>query len=125
VLSILLAGLILPAFASDQTGTAGFAGVRGTVVAADHHAVANAHVVAYSSVGITQTTTDASGHYYFLTLLPGTYIIRAYAQTASADLRPCSDDNPIELSAGQLYDATYELVPNCAYDAVTQLTAVR
>ena len=116
MLSMLLAGLIMPAFALDQNGTANFASVQGTVTTADHQAVPNARVLAFSDVGIGVTTTDSHGRYYFMTLLPGTYYIRAYTKTETADVQPCSDDNPVELSAGQSYLADYQIVPACAYD---------
>lgn len=124
MLSLLLAGLIVPAFSADENGSATLAAVRGTVVATDGRAVANAHVVAYSDVGVDETTADSKGRYLFLSLLPGTYYIRAYAQTSSPNLHPCSE-NPIELSAGQIYDANYQIDPQCAYDPFPLLTATR
>jgi len=113
VLSMLLAGLIMPAFALDQNGTASFASVRGTVT----------RVLAFGNVGIGLTTTDADGRYYFMNLLPGTYVIRAYTKTETADVQPCTDDNPVELLAGQSYLANYEIVPSCAYDPLTALVS--
>jgi len=113
VLSMLLAGLIMPAFALDDNGTASFASIRGTVTTSDHRTVSNARVLAYSDVGIGVTTTDSQGRYYFLSLLPGTYTIRAYSQTEIANVQPCSEDNPVELSAGQSYLADYQIAPIC------------
>ena len=122
MLSMLLAGLIMPAFALDQNGTASFASVRGTVTTANQ-AVPNARVLAFGNVGIGLTTTDADGRYYFMNLLPGTYVIRAYTKTETADVQPCTDDNPVELLAGQSYLANYEIVPSCAYDPLTALVS--
>lgn len=113
MLSMLLAGLLMPAFALNDNGTATFASVRGTVTTADHRTVSNARVLAFSDVGMDVTTTDSQGRYYFLTLLPGTYTIRAYPQTEVASAQPCSEDNPVELSAGQSYLADYQLAPVC------------
>jgi Carboxypeptidase regulatory-like domain len=113
VISMLLAGLIMPAFALNDNGTASFASVRGTVTTADHQTVSNARVLAFSNVGIGVTTTDSQGRYYFLNLLPGTYTIRAYPQTEVANVQPCSEENPVELSAGQSYLADYQIAPVC------------
>lgn len=119
---ILAAGLMTPAFPLDNYTVPVYGMVRGTVKAENHQPISNAKVLAYSNVDVKFTTTDANGNYYFMTLLPGVYFIRAYApavQEASiANMRPCKDDNPMRVFAGQMYLADFQFNPSCAFEAV-------
>ena len=124
MLSLMLAaGLMTPAFPIDDYTTPVYGMVRGTVKSENHQPIPNAKVLAYSNVDVKLTTTDANGNYYFLTLLPGTYFVRAYAPMVQpaeiAEIHPCKDDNPMRVYAGQMYLANFLFSPSCAYEAVS------
>ncbi|MGZ3575704.1 MAG: carboxypeptidase regulatory-like domain-containing protein [Vulcanimicrobiaceae bacterium] len=75
----ILAVVMLLAFLAQGTwalaGTTG--GISGNLLDERGAAVANANVTATSPSGTVSTTTDASGHFVFLTLEPDTYTISA------------------------------------------------
>ena len=118
----LAAGLMTPAWALDNYTTPVYGMVRGTVRAENHQPISNAKILAYSNVDIKTATTDANGNYYFMTLLPGVYFIRAYAPNIQmadiGNLRACKDDNPVRVYAGFLYLADFQFSPQCAYEAI-------
>jgi hypothetical protein len=77
---LVLATIVLLGFAGQETwalaGVTG--GLSGTVVSADTSApLAGAQVIASSPSQTATTTTDASGHFTFLTLAPDTYTVNA------------------------------------------------
>lgn len=144
MLSIVLAGLIFSPFA-DQSGIATYASLRGVVTTGwpNFKPVANAQVVVSGDVDVRETRTDSTGHYTFLTLLPGTYRVyvpsvlgvimtgpmrgltvrssdrgggpQMYVAANTAKARQCYEagNAPVELSAGLAYFANYDLVTHC------------
>ncbi|MBV8283779.1 MAG: carboxypeptidase regulatory-like domain-containing protein [Candidatus Eremiobacteraeota bacterium] len=123
LLSLMLAaGLMTPAWPLDDYNTPVYGMVRGTVKSESHQPISNAKVLAYSNVGFATATTDTGGNFYFLTLLPGVYFVRAYAPAVDmanvGNIRPCKDDNPIRVAAGLTYLADFQFSPACAYEAI-------
>jgi hypothetical protein len=116
------AGLMTPAWPLDNYTVPVYGEVRGTVKSENHQPISNARVLAYSNVGVATTTTGADGNFYFLTLLPGVYFVRAYAPAVSladiGEIKPCKDDNPIQVNAGLTYLADFQFSPSCAYEAI-------
>ncbi|HZY98077.1 MAG TPA: carboxypeptidase-like regulatory domain-containing protein [Candidatus Baltobacteraceae bacterium] len=117
LLSLFFATLVTPAFRLDDTGSANFAMVRGIVANGDRRLV-DVRVFAYSDTDARETRTNAKGEYYFMTLLPGVYTISAVDREPNGDrwaiAARCADDwTPMELSAGQLYEANIDVDPYC------------
>ena len=132
MLSIVLAGLVFSPFAGSS-GVATYASIRGTVTTGypDYKPVANAQVMVAGAEDTRQTRTDANGHYYFLTLLPGVYRVSVPSVTGTSMAghktamlpgtpgprqRQCLENAnaPVELSAGLAYFANFDLITNCA-----------
>lgn len=116
LLSLFFATLVTSAFALDDTGDANFATIRGVVTNGDRRLV-NVRVFAYGT-DVRETRTNARGEYYFMTLLPGVYTIAAIDREPNEDrwamAARCADDwTPLELSAGQLYEANIDVDPYC------------
>jgi hypothetical protein len=79
-LAALLASFLIAPIPLDYTSSQGNVMVRGIVTNEDYsRRISHAVVYAVSEAGVAQTTTDASGQFYFLTLLPGTYRLSARA----------------------------------------------
>src|SRR5215469_5793894 len=109
LLSLFFATLVTPAFALVPTGDANFATIRGVVTNGDRRLV-DVRVFAYGDADVRETRTNARGEYYFMTLLPGVYTVAAIDREPNADrwamAARCADNwTPMELSAGQLYEA--------------------
>ncbi len=80
---LLIIGFVLQGTTSVLAGTTG--AISGTVVdAATSQPVSGARVTASSPSQTTSTTSDASGHYIFLSLTPDTYNVTA-ASTSNYD----------------------------------------
>jgi hypothetical protein len=87
--------------------------VRGTVRAEyGNQAVPGALVYAVSETGVETTMTDKNGHFYFLTLLSGDYLLGA-AESGYLTSCICCRQYPVALNAGAEYDATVWLHKRC------------
>jgi hypothetical protein len=77
----LLASFLIAPIPLDYASGQGDVMVRGIVTNEDSsRRISGAVVYAVSETGVAQTTTDASGQFYFLTLLPGTYRLSGRAR---------------------------------------------
>ena len=87
--------------------------VRGRVLENfQQHPIPGAVVYAVSDTDFQATTTDSTGHFYFLTLLPGNYRLVGQAPGYLVSCICCLH-HPVELDAGYEYDATIWLPRAC------------
>jgi Carboxypeptidase regulatory-like domain len=102
-------------FPMDQAAVQSDVMVRGTVVGvASNHAIPGVAVDAVSDTSVERTTTDASGHFYFMSLLPGNYQFYASAPGYEASCTPGTPSNlAYELDAGFEYAAMVYLSRAC------------
>jgi hypothetical protein len=102
-------------FPMDQAAVQGDVMVRGTVVSvASNQGIPGVAVDAVSDTSVQRATTDAAGHFYFMSLLPGNYQFYASAPDYESN---CINATPVniayELDAGFEYAAKLYLSKAC------------
>jgi hypothetical protein len=103
-------------FPMDQAAVQGDVMVRGTVVSVtSNRGMPGVAVDAVSDTSIQSTTTDAGGHFYFMSLLPGDYQFYASAPGYEANCINATPANiAYELDAGFEYAAMMYLSRACS-----------
>ena len=96
---VLAALCIAPALADDSTGS-----VEGILVGDRGKTVAHVTVVLDGTHGLQQTQTDENGHFVFLTVIPGRYVVGSTGvhrlSVRLGDYADCSPGAEIDVSAG-------------------------
>jgi hypothetical protein len=100
----------------DYSAVQGNVEIRGTVRSYSRAPIGDARVYAVSPSSIQETVSNSRGHFYFLSLLPGRYLLVAQKSGYVSACLCCPRapiESPVELSAGLEYDATVWLTNVC------------